>query len=455
MTSSKEAAYEESAIFTSANGASLEEINNTVSLPKNAGFWKKLAAFSGPGALVAVGYMDPGNWITSIQGGSQYGYALLSVILLSNLIAMLLQGMCAKLGIVTGMDLAQATRKATTKPIAIVLWILTELAIMATDIAEVIGGAIALQLLFHIPLLVGVLITTLDVLLLLLLTKVGFRKIEAIVATLIATIFIVFLYEVILSNPSMGPLLRGFIPSTEIATNGHMLLLALGIIGATVMPHNLYLHSSIVQTRQFERNTEGKREAVRFATIDSNIQLSIAFVINCLLLILGAALFFGTTSDLGRFTDLYNALSDNAIVGAIASPLLSTLFAVALLASGQNSTITGTLSGQIVMEGFIEMKMPTWLRRIITRLLAIVPVIICVIVYGGREDAVEKLLLYTQVFLSIQLPFAIIPLTIFTSSKKLMGEFANPAWMKYLAWTIAITLTILNCFLIYGTFVGL
>ncbi|MBP1906049.1 manganese transport protein [Paenibacillus turicensis] len=455
MTSSKEAAYEESAIFTSANGASLEEINNTVSLPKNAGFWKKLAAFSGPGALVAVGYMDPGNWITSIQGGSQFGYTLLSVILLSNLIAMLLQGMCAKLGIVTGMDLAQATRKATSKPIAIVLWILTELAIMATDIAEVIGGAIALQLLFHIPLLVGVLITTFDVLLLLLLTRVGFRKIEAIVATLIATIFIVFLYEVILSNPSMGPLLRGFIPSTEIATNGHMLLLALGIIGATVMPHNLYLHSSIVQTRQFERNTEGKREAVRFATIDSNIQLSIAFVINCLLLILGAALFFGTTSDLGRFTDLYNALSDNAIVGAIASPLLSTLFAVALLASGQNSTITGTLSGQIVMEGFIEMKMPTWLRRIITRLLAIVPVIICVIIYGGREDAVEKLLLYTQVFLSIQLPFAIIPLTIFTSSKKLMGEFANPAWMKYLAWTIAITLTILNCFLIYGTFVGL
>lgn len=455
MTSMKEVTHEESAIFTSANGASLEEINNTVSLPKNAGFWRKLAAFSGPGALVAVGYMDPGNWITSIQGGSQFGYTLLSVILLSNLIAMLLQGMCAKLGIVTGMDLAQATRKATTKPVAIVLWILTELAIMATDIAEVIGGAIALQLLFHLPLLVGVLITTLDVLLLLLLTRVGFRKIEAIVATLIATIFIVFLYEVILSNPSMGSLLRGFVPSTEIATNGHMLLLALGIIGATVMPHNLYLHSSIVQTRQFERNTEGKREAVRFATIDSNIQLSIAFIINCLLLILGAALFFGTTSDLGRFTDLYNALSDNAIVGAIASPLLSTLFAVALLASGQNSTITGTLSGQIVMEGFIEMKMPTWLRRIITRLLAIVPVIICVIVYGGREDAVEKLLLYTQVFLSIQLPFAIIPLTIFTSSKKLMGEFANPAWMKYLAWTIAITLTILNCFLIYGTFVGL
>lgn len=455
LTSSKQEFQHDSSILASANGASLEEINNTVSIPKNAGFWKKLAAFSGPGALVAVGYMDPGNWITSIQGGSQFGYTLLSVILISNLIAMLLQGMCAKLGIVTGMDLAQATRQATTKPVAFVLWIMTELAIMATDIAEVIGGAVALQLLFNIPLLVGVLITTLDVLLLLLLTKVGFRKIEAIVATLIATIFIVFLYEVILSSPSMGPLLRGFIPSTEIATNGSMLLLALGIIGATVMPHNLYLHSSIVQTRQFERNTAGKKEAVRFATIDSNIQLTIAFVINCLLLILGAALFFGTTSDLGRFTDLYNALNDNAIVGAIASPLLSTLFAVALLASGQNSTITGTLSGQIVMEGFIQMKMPTWLRRIITRALAVVPVIICVIIYGGREDAVEKLLLYTQVFLSIQLPFAIIPLTIFTSSKKLMGEFANPAWIKYLSWAIAIILTILNGFLIYGTFAGL
>lgn len=442
-------------VFSSTNGLSLSEINNTVSLPKNAGFWKKLAAYSGPGVLVAVGYMDPGNWITSIQGGAQYGYTLLSIILLSSLIAMLLQSMCAKLGIVTGMDLAQATRQATSKPVAVVLWILTELAIMATDIAEVIGGAVALQLLFKIPLLVGVLITTLDVLLLLLLAKVGFRKIEAIVATLIATIFIVFLYEVLLSNPSIGPLLQGFIPSPEIATNNGMLLIALGIVGATVMPHNLYLHSSIVQSRQFARTPEGKKEAVRFATIDSNIQLSIAFVINCLLLVLGAAMFFGSTSDLGRFTDLYNALADNAIVGAIASPLLSTLFAVALLASGQNSTITGTLSGQIVMEGFIRMKMPSWLRRMITRLLAVIPVIICVILYGGRENAVEQLLLYTQVFLSVQLPFAIIPLVIFTSDKKRMGEFANRSWIKYLTWAIAIVLTVLNVFLVYGTFAGI
>ncbi|ANS73362.1 divalent metal cation transporter [Paenibacillus yonginensis] len=442
-------------LLAHANGASLGEVNNTVSLPNQAGFWKKLAAYSGPGVLVAVGYMDPGNWITSIQGGAQFGYTLLSIILISSLIAMLLQSMSAKLGIVTGMDLAQATRQATSKPAAFILWILTELAIMATDIAEVIGGAVALQLLFKIPLLVGVLITTLDVLLLLLLTKVGFRKIEAIVATLIATIFIVFLYEVLLSSPSIGPLLSGFIPSPEIATNNGMLLIALGIVGATVMPHNLYLHSSLVQTRQFKRDEQGKREAIKFATIDSNIQLSIAFIINCLLLVLGAAMFFGTTSDLGRFTDLYNALSDNAIVGAIASPLLSTLFAVALLASGQNSTITGTLSGQIVMEGFIQMKIPTWLRRIITRLLAVIPVVICVVMFGGRENAVEQLLLYTQVFLSVQLPFAIIPLALFTSDKRLMGPFANRSWVKYTAWIIAVILSVLNVFLIYGTFAGI
>lgn len=449
------AVQQKSKLIKHTNGASLEEVNNTVSLPKQAGFWKKLAAFSGPGVLVAVGYMDPGNWITSIQGGSQFGYTLLSVILISSLVAMLLQSMSAKLGIVTGMDLAQATRQATSKPVAFILWILTELAIMATDIAEVIGGAVALQLLFKIPLLVGVLITTLDVLLLLLLTKVGFRKIEAIVATLIATIFIVFLYEVLLSSPSIGPLLSGFIPSPEIATNNGMLLIALGIVGATVMPHNLYLHSSIVQTRQFKRDEQGKKEAIKFATIDSNIQLTIAFIINCLLLVLGAAMFFGTTSDLGRFTDLYNALSDNAIVGAIASPLLSTLFAVALLASGQNSTITGTLSGQIVMEGFIRMKIPTWLRRIITRLIAVIPVIICVIMFGGRENAVEQLLLYTQVFLSVQLPFAIIPLTLFTSDKRLMGPFANRTWVKYASWIIAVVLSVLNVFLIYGTFAGI
>ncbi|EOT43094.1 MULTISPECIES: Nramp family divalent metal transporter [Enterococcus] len=438
-----------------ANGPSLEEINNTVDVPKNASFFRTLLAYSGPGALVAVGYMDPGNWITSIAGGAEYKYALLSVILLSSLIAMLLQGMAAKLGIVTGRDLAQATREHTSKKTGFVLWVITELAIMATDIAEVIGGAVALQLLFGLPLLVGVLITTFDVLLLLLLTKLGFRKIEAIVAVLIAVIFMVFAYEVALAQPHLGEVLRGFIPDPQIATDKSMLLLALGIVGATVMPHNLYLHSSISQARKFDRNDdEEKARAIKFTIWDSNIQLTVAFVVNCLLLVLGGALFYGTNSDLGKFVDLYDALKDPNIVGDIASPLLSTLFAVALLASGQNSTITGTLSGQIVMEGFINLRMPLWMRRVVTRLLAIVPVIICVILYGGRESAVEDLLLYTQVFLSIALPISIIPLTLYTSDKKIMGRFANPTWMKVLAWIIAIVLTLLNLFLIYSTLTG-
>ncbi|WP_308618529.1 Nramp family divalent metal transporter [uncultured Enterococcus sp.] len=438
-----------------ANGPSLEEINNTVDVPKNASFFRTLLAYSGPGALVAVGYMDPGNWITSIAGGAEYKYALLSVILLSSLIAMLLQGMAAKLGIVTGRDLAQATREHTSKKTGFVLWVITELAIMATDIAEVIGGAVALQLLFGLPLLVGVLITTFDVLLLLLLTKLGFRKIEAIVAVLIAVIFMVFAYEVALAQPHLGEVLRGFIPDPQIAADKSMLLLALGIVGATVMPHNLYLHSSISQARKFDRNDdEEKARAIKFTIWDSNIQLTVAFVVNCLLLVLGGALFYGTNSDLGKFVDLYDALKDPNIVGDIASPLLSTLFAVALLASGQNSTITGTLSGQIVMEGFINLRMPLWMRRVVTRLLAIVPVIICVILYGGRESAVEDLLLYTQVFLSIALPISIIPLTLYTSDKKIMGRFANPTWMKVLAWIIAIVLTLLNLFLIYSTLTG-
>lgn len=438
-----------------ANGPSLEEINDTVEVPKNASFFKTLLAYSGPGALVAVGYMDPGNWITSIAGGADFKYALLSVILLSSLIAMLLQSMAAKLGIVTGRDLAQATREHTSKRMGFFLWIITELAIMATDIAEVIGGAVALQLLFGFPLLLGVIITTFDVLLLLLLTKLGFRKIEAIVSCLIAVIFFVFAYEVALANPSISEILKGFIPDTRIATNKSMLFLALGIVGATVMPHNLYLHSSIAQVRKFDRNDDvEKAKAIRFTIWDSNIQLTVAFIVNCLLLILGGALFYGTNSDLGKFVDLYDALKNPNIVGDIASPVLSILFAVALLASGQNSTITGTLSGQIVMEGFIHLKMPLWMRRVVTRLIAIVPVIICVILYGGQESAVEDLLLYTQVFLSIALPVSIIPLTIYTSDKKIMGNFANAKWVKYLAWIIAIVLTVLNLFLIYGTLTG-
>lgn len=435
---------------------SLAEINNTVPVAgAKSGFLRKLFAFSGPGALVAVGYMDPGNWITSIQGGALYSYLLLSVILLSSLIAMLLQAMCAKLGIVTGQDLAQATRARVGPKLAALLWITTELAIMATEIAEVIGSAVALNLLFGIPLMAGVLLTVLDVFLLLVLMKLGFRKIEAFVFVLILTIFLIFAYEVMLSDPDMSAVLRGFIPSEKIFTatlagQDSALLIGLGIVGATVMPHNLYLHSSIVQSRQYDRRSEaGLREAIRFATIDSNIQLGFSFIINCLLLVLGAALFFGNDpSDLGRFTQLYDALQNLGIVGGIASATLSTLFAVALLASGQNATITGTLTGQIVMEGFIHLRLPMWLRRVITRGLAVIPVIICIYLWGDREDVVESLLIYTQVFLSIALPFSMIPLLLMTSSKKIMGVFVNSQLTIILGTVSTVALVILNLQLI-------
>ncbi len=436
------------------NGLSLPEINNTVSVPKNASFLRKLLAYSGPGALVAVGYMDPGNWVTSIAGGAQFGYLLLSVILISNLIAMMLQYMSAKLGIVTGMDLAQATRVHTNKKMGIFLWIMNELAIMATDIAEVIGSAVALNLLFGFPLLLGVFITVLDVFLLLMLAKLGFRKIEAIVMTLIATIFVIFMYEVILGQPNMNDLFLGFIPRKEVLTNNGALLLALGIVGATVMPHNLYLHSSIVQSRQYDRKDKSAlKEAIRFAKWDSNIQLFFAFIVNCLLLTLGATLFFGHGDSLTTLGSLFHALSDSKVVGAIASPVLSILFAVALLASGQNSTITGTLSGQIIMEGFIKLRIPTWARRLITRLLAVIPVVIAIIIFGDSEEVVEKLLIYSQVFLSAALPISIIPLTIFTSQKKLMGDFTNRLWVTISAWVITVVLTILNVYLIISIFV--
>lgn len=435
---------------------SLAEINNTVPVAgAKSGFLRKLFAFSGPGALVAVGYMDPGNWITSIQGGALYSYLLLSVILLSSLIAMLLQAMCAKLRIVTGQDLAQATRARVGPKLAALLWVTTELAIMATEIAEVIGSAVALNLLFGIPLMAGVLLTVLDVFLLLVLMKLGFRKIEAFVFVLILTIFLIFAYEVMLSDPDMSAVLRGFIPSEKIFTatlagQDSALLIGLGIVGATVMPHNLYLHSSIVQSRQYDRRSEaGLREAIRFATIDSNIQLGFSFIINCLLLVLGAALFFGNDpSDLGRFTQLYDALQNPGIVGSIASATLSTLFAVALLASGQNATITGTLTGQIVMEGFIHLRLPVWLRRVITRGLAVIPVIICIYLWGDREDVVESLLIYTQVFLSIALPFSMIPLLLMTSSKKIMGVFVNSRLTIILGTVSAVALVILNLQLI-------
>lgn len=437
---------------TEGSNKSLDEVNGSIKVPKDAGFLRTLMAYTGPGILIAVGYMDPGNWITSIAGGAQFKYSLLSVILISSLIAMLLQSMAARLGIVTGKDLAQLTRENTTKRVGFALWVVTELAIMATDVAEIIGSGIALELLFKIPLVVGILITSADVLLLLVLMKLGFRKIEAIVATLVLVILGGFSYEVFLSGPQMSQLFAGYLPTTHIVTNKSMLYLALGIVGATVMPHDLYLGSSISQTRAVDRSDrEDVAKAIKFSTIDSNLQLTIAFIVNSLLLVLGAALFFGTHSTVGRFVDLFNALGNSSIVGSIASPMLSMLFAVALLSSGQSSTITGTLSGQIIMEGFIHLRMPMWAQRLLTRLLSVTPVLIFAIYYHGNEAKIENLLTLSQVFLSVALPFAIIPLVKYTSDKKLMGEFANKAWVKYCAWTATVVLIGLNVYLILQT----
>ncbi|MEB7437022.1 Nramp family divalent metal transporter [Mammaliicoccus sciuri] len=431
---------------------SLEEINSTVSFDAEANAFRKFLMYLGPGLLVAVGYMDPGNWITSMSGGAQYGYILLFVILISSLSAMLLQSMCARLGIASGMDLAQVTEHMTNKSLGVFAWILAELAIMATDIAEVIGSAIALNLLFNIPLTLGVTITVLDVLLLLLIIKLGFRKIEAIVGVLIFTVLIIFMFEVYLSSPDAGSLMAGFLPSSEIVTNKGALYIALGIIGATIMPHNLYLHSSIVQSRNYERTDKGKKSAIKYATIDSNIQLTIAFIINCLLLVLGAALFFGSHEALGRFFDLYDALSHSYVGGAIGGAVMSTLFAIALLASGQNSTITGTLSGQIVMEGFLKIKLKPWVRRIITRVIAVIPVFLCLWLYGSSDTKIEDLLIFTQVFLSLALPFSIIPLIMATSNPKIMGkQFVNKRWVNIISWILAVVLSVLNIYLIVET----
>ncbi|MFM1653746.1 Nramp family divalent metal transporter [Brevibacillus sp. B_LB10_24] len=441
MNSQVEQIAENTGWLRRSSNVSLEEVNNSVKVPSKAGAWRKFLAFAGPGSLVAVGYVDPGNWATSIAGGARFGYTLLSVILISNLIAMLLQSLAAKLGIVTGRDLAQATRDAVGKKTSFVLWILTELAIIATDLAEVIGSAIALNLLFGIPLLLGILITTLDVLLLLLLQKKGFRIIESIIIVLMATIFIVFVFEVIVSKPEVSALFGGYVPSFEIVTNPEMLFISLGILGATVMPHNLYLHSSIVQTRQYKRTTEGRKEALKYSVIDSNLSLTFAFLINSAILILGAAAFHGTGLDVSEIEAAYELLSPTVGVG-----IASTLFAIALLASGQNSTITGTLTGQIVMEGFLHLRISPWLRRIITRLIAVVPAFIVTWIAGSRGTG--ELLLWSQVVLSLQLPFAVIPLVLFTSDKKKMGEFANRTWVKVLAWLSTVVILALNVFLV-------
>ncbi len=417
---------------------SLAEVHRTIAVPKSLGFWRKLLAFSGPGYLVAVGYMDPGNWATSLAGGSAFGYSLLCVILLSNLMAILLQSLSARLGIVTGRDLAQACRDHYSKPVAVTLWVLCEIAICACDLAEVIGSAIALNLLFGLPLIWGVCVTALDVLVVLYLQNKGFRYLEALVISLILLIGGCFLAEIIFSRPEISAVLGGFVPRWEIVSNPQMLFLAIGILGATVMPHNLYLHSSIVQTRKYEQNAEGKREAIKFATLDSTLALMFALFINAAILIVSAATFHTRGQhDVAEIQDAYKLLG-----GVLAVPVASTVFALALLASGQNSTLTGTLAGQIVMEGFLNLRLRPWLRRLITRLIAIIPAVICTALYGA--GGIAKLLVLSQVVLSLQLSFAVIPLVIFTSDRRKMGEFVIPVWMKLLAWLTAGIIVALN-----------
>ena len=424
---------------------SLPEVHSSINVPENAGFWRTLLAFTGPGLMVAVGYMDPGNWATDIAGGSQFGYTLLSVVLISNFFAIVLQHLALKLGIVSGRDLAQACRDNYSPAVSFVLWVLCEIAIAACDIAEVIGSAIALNILFHIPLTWGVLITALDVLVILFFQYKGFRLIESIVAGLIFIIFICFGFEIIRSKPEIFPMLSGLIPRVEVVTNPAMLYIAIGILGATVMPHNLYLHSSIVQTRNYPRTTEGKKKAIRFATIDSTVSLLIAFFINAAILIVAAATFH--TSGHKEVADIMDA--HKLLTPLLGTTLASTLFAVALLASGQNSTLTGTLAGQIVMEGFLHIRLKPWLRRLITRLIAIVPSFIVTLLYGERGTS--SLLVLSQVILSMQLSFAVIPLVLFTNSKAKMGEFANKPVLKASVWVVTVIILALNIYLLYDT----
>ena len=417
-----------------------------MSIPAGAGFWRKMLAFAGPGYLVAVGYMDPGNWATDLEGGARYGYTLLSVIMISNLMAILLQALSARLGIASGRDLAQACRDSYSRTTTIVLWLLCEIAIAACDLAEVIGAAIALNLLFHIPLLAGVILTSLDVLIVLFLQHKGFRYVEALVVGLILAIAGSFAVELWLARPDPLPLAMGFIPRLEILGDRRMLYIAISILGATVMPHNLYLHSSIVQTRKYGDAHADRKEAIRFASIDSAVALMFALFINAAILVMAAAVFHNSGNQ---------EVADISVAYKLLSPLLGTtmagvLFAVALLCSGQNATLTGTLAGQIVMEGFINLRLRPWLRRLITRLIAIIPAIIVVAVYGERGTG--PLIIASQVVLSMQLPFAVFPLVMFTSDARKMGAFVNPLWLKSLAWLVAVIIALLNVWLLAQTF---
>jgi len=429
-----------------AGQVSLAEVHRSIVVPTTASFWRKLLAFSGPGFLVAVGYMDPGNWATDLAGGAKFGYALLFIVMLSNFMAILLQHLCIKLGVATGRDLAQACRDHYSTPTAWFLWILCEIAISACDLAEVVGSAIALQLLFGIPLVWGCVITCLDVLAVLYLQNKGFRYMEALVITLIATIGSCFAAELIFSKPSFVGVMLGFAPSPHIVTNQAMLYIGIGIIGATVMPHNLYLHSSIVQTRKFEQTPEGKREAIKYASIDSAGALMFALFINAAILILAASAFhWSGHENVAQIQDAYKLLSP--LLGV---SFASALFAIALLASGQNSTLTGTLAGQIVMEGFLHIRLRPWLRRLITRALAIVPAVLVIGVFG--ESKTTQLLIASQVVLSMQLGFAVWPLMRFTDEKAKMGEFANRLWLRILGWATTAIIIVLNVKLLFDTF---
>src|SRR5437867_1170557 len=411
----------------SSSALSLPEVHGSIAIPAGAGFWRKLFAFAGPGYLVAVGYMDPGNWATDLAGGARYGYTLLSVIMVSNLMAILLQALAARLGIASGRDLAQACRDSYSRPVTIVLWVLCEIAIAACDLAEVIGAAIALNLLFHVPLTWGVTLTALDVLIVLFLQHRGFRYVEALVVGLILAIAGSFAIEMWLSRPDLAAVATGFVPRGGILRDSQMLYIAIGILGATVMPHNLYLHSSIVQTRKYADTTPSKAEAIRYSTIDSSVALMSALFINAAILVMAAAVFHDTGhQDVADIGDAYQLLSP-----LLGTTMASVLFAVALLCSGQNATLTGTLAGQIVMEGFINLRIRPWLRRLVTRLIAIIPAIIVIVLYG--DAGTTPLIILSQVILSLQLPFAVFPLVMFTSDPHKMEPFANTAWVRWLA----------------------
>lgn len=427
----------------------LTDMYRTVKIPEGASVWRKMFAFAGPGYLVAVGYMDPGNWATDIAGGSAFGYTLLSVIMLSNLMAILLQSLSVRLGIATGMDLAQACRRQYPRPVSFILWVLCEIAICACDLAEIIGTAIALQLLFGLNLMTGICLTALDTFLILFLQSKGFRYLEAFIVALMLIIAGCFAFEMAIAQPAIEEILAGYVPDPEILTNPAMLYIAIGILGATVMPHNLYLHSAIVKTRDYGDEPAAKREAIKYATIDSTVALMFALFINSAILIMGAAAFHENGMfEVAEIQDAHKLLAP--LLGV---SFAGTVFALALLASGQNSTVTATLAGQIVMEGFLELRLPPWLRRLITRLIAIIPAIIVAALYG--ESGTAKLLVLSQVVLSLQLPFAVIPLVQFTSSKKLMGSFVTKLWITLLAWGVSIVIVTLNLKLLWDFFSGL